>query len=169
MPWISCIVKISQDSQLRTVVSRKVTTSQVRTHLGGRLTKPHARWKRKLDEAGASEINSLYPESRRKDEKKDQYLKSLPRKGGWRKRTAERGRNWSTSRGREWKSAGRGLNSPKTRSRSTKNAVEREMLLFCSRNEKEKSLQGETYRRHSRCNEAGALTLIPVLMRGKCI
>ncbi|GFW96445.1 hypothetical protein TNCV_4357671 [Trichonephila clavipes] len=28
--------------------------------------------------------------------------------------------------------------------------------FFCSRNEKEKSLQGETYRRHSRCNEAGA-------------
>ncbi|GFW79402.1 hypothetical protein TNCV_2478091 [Trichonephila clavipes] len=29
-------------------------------------------------------------------------------------------------------------------------------FFFCSRNEKEKSLQGETYRRHSRCNEAGA-------------
>ncbi|GFT95218.1 hypothetical protein TNCV_3325541 [Trichonephila clavipes] len=36
---------------------------------------------RKLDEAGASEINRLYPESRRKDEKKDQHLKSLSRRG----------------------------------------------------------------------------------------
>ncbi|GFX92659.1 hypothetical protein TNCV_4087641 [Trichonephila clavipes] len=29
-------------------------------------------------------------------------------------------------------------------------------LFICSRNEEEKSLQGETYRRHSRWNEAGA-------------
>ncbi|GFX28602.1 hypothetical protein TNCV_3336621 [Trichonephila clavipes] len=28
--------------------------------------------------------------------------------------------------------------------------------VAASRNEKEKSLQGETYRRHSKCNEAGA-------------
>ncbi|GFW48435.1 hypothetical protein TNCV_1109951 [Trichonephila clavipes] len=65
--------------------------------------------KRKLDEAGASEINRLYPESRRKDEKKDQYLKSFPPQG------EAGGREWPnedetgvTSRGREWKSAGRG-------------------------------------------------------------
>ncbi|GFT32650.1 hypothetical protein TNCV_3145881 [Trichonephila clavipes] len=29
-------------------------------------------------------------------------------------------------------------------------------FFLCSWNEKENSLQGETYRRHSRCNEAGA-------------
>ncbi|GFU37751.1 hypothetical protein TNCV_1466191 [Trichonephila clavipes] len=39
------------------------------------------RKKRKLDETGVSEINRLYPKSRRKGLKKDQYLKSLPRKG----------------------------------------------------------------------------------------
>ncbi|GFW97607.1 hypothetical protein TNCV_684771 [Trichonephila clavipes] len=86
-------------------------------------------------------------ESRRKDEKKDQYLKSLtPAGGGWRKRTAERGRNWSdVTRGK-----GAVARVPSNFSLGKENA-----FFFCSRNEKEKSLQGETYRRHSRWNEAG--------------
>ncbi|GFV74838.1 hypothetical protein TNCV_1040761 [Trichonephila clavipes] len=52
--------------------------------------------KRKLDGAGASEINRLYPESRRKDEKERPISEVTPPAGeGWRKRAAERGRNWS--------------------------------------------------------------------------
>ncbi|GFW34746.1 hypothetical protein TNCV_953741 [Trichonephila clavipes] len=50
--------------------------------------------KRKLYDTGASEINRLYPESRRNDEKEDRYLNSLPPQGGgWRKEAAERDRN----------------------------------------------------------------------------
>ncbi|GFV06348.1 hypothetical protein TNCV_1528721 [Trichonephila clavipes] len=76
-----------------------------------------------------------------------------------------------TSRGREGKSAGReGLTAPKRVSRSTKNAVGRRMLLFCSRNEK-KSLCKEklTDATAGGTKLEPTLTLIPVLMRGKCV
>ncbi|GFT01051.1 hypothetical protein TNCV_4054501 [Trichonephila clavipes] len=73
-----------------------------------------------------------------KDEKKDQYLKSLPHRG----RLEENGRTRTKLVRHEGENGGaqeRGLFSSQN-----------------ARNEKEKSLQGETYRRHSRCNEAGA-------------
>ncbi|GFS98338.1 hypothetical protein TNCV_2208701 [Trichonephila clavipes] len=129
--------------------------------------------KRKLDEAGASEINRLYPESRRKDEKKNQYLKSFPLQGeaGGRERLNE-DETGVTSRGREWKSAGRGGNSPKTRSRSTKNAVGRKMMLiFFAAGMKKKRVCKEklTDATAGGTKLEPALTLIPVLMRGKCI
>ncbi|GFV95815.1 hypothetical protein TNCV_1728651 [Trichonephila clavipes] len=75
--------------------------------------------KRKLDDAGASEINRLYPESRRKVEKERAISEFTPRRGeaGGRERPTRTKLDW---------------------------------------NEKEKSLQGETYRRHSRWNEARA-------------
>ncbi|GFV11515.1 hypothetical protein TNCV_975071 [Trichonephila clavipes] len=60
-----------------------------------------------------------------------------------------------------------GLNSPKTRSRSTKNAVGRKMLLFfcCSWNEKERSLQGKLTDDTAGVTKLEpALTLIPVLI-----
>ncbi|GFX04606.1 transposable element Tcb1 transposase [Trichonephila clavipes] len=73
--------------------------------------------KRKLDDAGASEINRLYPESRRKDEKERPISEFTPLAGGgWRKRVAERGRNWSdVTRARREECRKGGLNSPKTR------------------------------------------------------
>ncbi|GFX31265.1 hypothetical protein TNCV_2060841 [Trichonephila clavipes] len=114
--------------------------------------------KRKLDDAGVSEINRLYPESRRKVEKERSISEfTPPAREGWRKRAAERGRYWSdvTRARREERRKGE-LNSPKTCSRSTKNAVGRRMLLFFAAEMKRKSLQGKTYRRHSRWNEAGA-------------
>ncbi|GFT06612.1 hypothetical protein TNCV_2855431 [Trichonephila clavipes] len=44
-------------------------------------------WKRKLDLTGASEMNRLYPNSRRESIKEDKYLNTLPRRGGgWRKK-----------------------------------------------------------------------------------
>ncbi|GFX67378.1 putative RNA-directed DNA polymerase from transposon X-element [Trichonephila clavipes] len=95
-----------------------------------------------------------------KDEKKDQYLKSLPRRGRLEEENCRtRTKLEYVTRARMEERRKEALSAPKTRSRSTKNAVGRKMLLFfflCSRNEKEKSLQGETYRCHSRCNEAGA-------------
>ncbi|GFX79968.1 hypothetical protein TNCV_2059861 [Trichonephila clavipes] len=128
--------------------------------------------KRKLDDAGASEINRLYPESRRKIEKERPISEFTPSSGGGWRRERPRDELEESHEGENGRAQEGGLNSPKMHSRSTKNAVGRRMLLFffCSRNGKEKSLQGETYRRHSRWNEAGAsLTLIPVLMRGKCV
>ncbi|GFV14245.1 hypothetical protein TNCV_1163681 [Trichonephila clavipes] len=71
--------------------------------------------KRKLDDTGASEINLLYPESWRKDEKEGRYLKSLSplEEAGGRKRP-NGNETGVTSRGREGKSAGReGLTVPK--------------------------------------------------------
>ncbi|GFX69468.1 hypothetical protein TNCV_380371 [Trichonephila clavipes] len=76
-------------------------------------------WERKLDDAGASEINRLYPGSRRKVEKEGPISEfTPPAGGGWRKRAGDEDETGVT------------------------------------RNEK-KNLQGETYRRHSRWNEAG--------------
>ncbi|GFT90857.1 hypothetical protein TNCV_336211 [Trichonephila clavipes] len=91
--------------------------------------------------------------------KKDRYLKSPPPAGeaGGRERPNE-DETGVTSRGREMKSAGReGLTAPKRVQGAPKTQWEGEccFFFFCSRNEK-KSLQGETYRRHSRWNEAGA-------------
>ncbi|GFW56432.1 hypothetical protein TNCV_2089391 [Trichonephila clavipes] len=44
-------------------------------------------WKRKLDLTGASEMNRLYPNSRRESGNENQYLNTLPRRGGgWRKK-----------------------------------------------------------------------------------
>ncbi|GFS50374.1 hypothetical protein TNCV_1638651 [Trichonephila clavipes] len=43
--------------------------------------------KRKLDLTGASDMNRLYPNSRRESIKEDKYLNTLPRRGGgWRKK-----------------------------------------------------------------------------------
>ncbi|GFV61900.1 hypothetical protein TNCV_4107041 [Trichonephila clavipes] len=42
---------------------------------------------RKLDLTGASEMNRLYPNSRRESGNENQYLNTLPRRGGgWRKK-----------------------------------------------------------------------------------
>ncbi|GFU20556.1 hypothetical protein TNCV_859571 [Trichonephila clavipes] len=49
-----------------------------------------------------------------------------------------------------------GLTAPKCVRGAPRTQWEGKCCFFFSRNEKEKSLQGETYRRHSRCNEAGA-------------
>ncbi|GFV93891.1 hypothetical protein TNCV_1811461 [Trichonephila clavipes] len=61
--------------------------------------------KRKLDDAGASEINRLYPESWRKVEK-ERLISEItpPARGGWRKRAADEDETGVTSRGREGKS-----------------------------------------------------------------
>ncbi|GFW85646.1 hypothetical protein TNCV_852971 [Trichonephila clavipes] len=54
--------------------------------------------KRKLDDAGASEINRLYPESRRKDEKERPISEfTPPAGGGWRKRAADEDETGVTS------------------------------------------------------------------------
>ncbi|GFX78224.1 uncharacterized protein TNCV_5135711 [Trichonephila clavipes] len=91
---------------------------------------PHRR-KRKLDDAGASEINRLYPESRRKDENERPLSKFIApqEEAGGRERPNEDETEDVTRARREERRKG-GLNSPKTHSRSTKNAVGRRMLLF---------------------------------------
>ncbi|GFY13581.1 hypothetical protein TNCV_4959511 [Trichonephila clavipes] len=69
---------------------------------------------RKFDLTGASEINRLYPNSRRNRIKEKQYLKTLPRRGRLEEETTERGRNWSTSRGRGMEERRKGgLTAPK--------------------------------------------------------
>ncbi|GFX99644.1 hypothetical protein TNCV_3053011 [Trichonephila clavipes] len=69
----------------------------------------------KLDDAGASEINRLYPESRRKVEKERPISEFTPSAGGgYRKRAADEDETGVTSRGREGKNVGReGLTAPK--------------------------------------------------------
>ncbi|GFV91452.1 hypothetical protein TNCV_2689151, partial [Trichonephila clavipes] len=105
--------------------------------------------------AGASEINRLYPESQRKDEKERPISEfTAPTGGGWRKRAAERGQNWSdVMRARREERRKGGLNSPKTPGM------------------KRKELASKTYRRHSRWNEAGASfnTDPSSDERGKCV
>ncbi|GFS89852.1 hypothetical protein TNCV_4839431 [Trichonephila clavipes] len=93
------------------------------------------KWQRHLSvaryDAGASEINRLYPESRRKDEK-DRYLNSLPPQGeaGGRERPNE-DETGVMSRGREGKSAGReGLTAPKRVREAPKTQWERECCIF---------------------------------------
>ncbi|GFU32680.1 hypothetical protein TNCV_4709701 [Trichonephila clavipes] len=109
--------------------------------------------KRKLDEAGASEINRG-----EKDEKKDQYLKSLPRRG---RLEEENGRTRTkleyVTRARMEERRNGGLSAPKRVREAPRTQWEGKCCFFlCSRNKKKKSLQGETYSRHSKCNEAGA-------------
>ncbi|GFY33539.1 hypothetical protein TNCV_4538731 [Trichonephila clavipes] len=95
-----------------------------------------------------------------KDEKKDQYLKTLPRRG---RLEEEKGRTRTkleyVTRARMEERRKEGLSAPKRVRGAPRTQWEGKCCYFlcvCSRNEKEKSLQGETYRRHSRCNEAGA-------------
>ncbi|GFT71188.1 hypothetical protein TNCV_3001931 [Trichonephila clavipes] len=81
--------------------------------------------KRKLDLAGASEMNRLYPNSRRESGNEKQYLNTLPRRGGgWRKERPDENEINIRYAGRSGGAQGRGLNSPKTRSRSTKTQSE---------------------------------------------
>ncbi|GFT85600.1 hypothetical protein TNCV_4253211 [Trichonephila clavipes] len=110
---------------------------------------------RKLDEAGASEINRLYPESRRKDEKRDRYLNSLPPQGeaGGRERPNE-DETGVTSR-REGKSAGR-EGAPKRVRGAPKTQWEGECCFFFATGMERKESVRKTYRRYSRWNEAGA-------------
>ncbi|GFW21796.1 hypothetical protein TNCV_1235211 [Trichonephila clavipes] len=64
---------------------------------------------RRLDETGASEINRLYPKSRRKGSKRDKYLKSLPSRGRLEEENGRTRMKFGVRHeGEEWKSAGRG-------------------------------------------------------------
>ncbi|GFT06609.1 hypothetical protein TNCV_2855411 [Trichonephila clavipes] len=71
--------------------------------------------KRKLDLTGASEMNRLYPNSRRESIKEDKYLNTLPRRGGgWRKKRPNENETKVRQEGRNGGAQGRGgLNSPK--------------------------------------------------------
>ncbi|GFW08945.1 hypothetical protein TNCV_3474951 [Trichonephila clavipes] len=128
--------------------------------------------KRKLDDAGASEINRLYLESRRKVEKERPISEfTPPAGGGWRKRAADEDETKVTSRGREGKSAGReGFTAPKRVQGAPKTQWEGECCFFCSRNKKKR-----VYKEKLTDATAGgtklepAFTLIPVLMRGTCV
>ncbi|GFX22054.1 hypothetical protein TNCV_540201 [Trichonephila clavipes] len=86
---------------------------------------PNNGTERKLDLTGASEMNRLYPNSRRESIKEDKYLNTLPRRGGgWRKKRPNENETKVRHEGRNGGAQGRGgLTAPKTRSRSTKNAV----------------------------------------------
>ncbi|GFU95374.1 hypothetical protein TNCV_3231201 [Trichonephila clavipes] len=70
---------------------------------------------RPADDAGASEINRLYPESRRKVEKERPISEFTLRRGGYRKRAADEDENWSdVTRGEKGRTQGRkGLTAPK--------------------------------------------------------
>ncbi|GFX52834.1 hypothetical protein TNCV_3720241 [Trichonephila clavipes] len=78
--------------------------------------------KRKLDWTGASEMNRLYPNSRRESINENKYLNTLPRRGGgWRKKRPNENETEVRHKGRNGRAQGRGgLTAPKTRSRSTK-------------------------------------------------
>ncbi|GFU36899.1 hypothetical protein TNCV_2670781 [Trichonephila clavipes] len=81
--------------------------------------------KRKLDLTGASEMNRLYPNSRRESGNENQYLNTLPRQGRMEEEAARRKRDKNALRGQDWRSARKGgLTAPKTRSRSTKTQSE---------------------------------------------
>ncbi|GFU51185.1 transposable element Tcb2 transposase [Trichonephila clavipes] len=112
---------------------------------------------RKLDDAGAIEINRLYPESRRKVEKERPISEFTPLAGGgWRKRAADEDETGVTSRGREWKSAGRG--------------IECCFFLFAAGMKKKRVCKEKlTDTTAGGTKLEPALTLIPVLMRGKCV
>ncbi|GFY10527.1 hypothetical protein TNCV_2565551 [Trichonephila clavipes] len=101
-----------------------------------------------------------------------QYQKTLLPQGGgqWRKKPNEN-ETGVTSRGREWKSAGRGQTAPKRVRGAPKRSREKELLLFFrSQNEKEWSLQVETYKRNSRRKrQEPVFSLIPVSTSGKRI
>ncbi|GFV40617.1 hypothetical protein TNCV_3029461 [Trichonephila clavipes] len=51
-------------------------------------------WKRKLDLTGASEMNRLYPNSRRESINENKYLNTLPRRGGGRSGLTKTRQNW---------------------------------------------------------------------------
>ncbi|GFY07624.1 hypothetical protein TNCV_4094941 [Trichonephila clavipes] len=70
--------------------------------------------KRKLDLTGASEMNRLYPKSRRESSNENQYLNTLPRRGGgWKKKRPDENETKVRYAGRNGGAQGRGLNSPK--------------------------------------------------------
>ncbi|GFY21911.1 hypothetical protein TNCV_3295551 [Trichonephila clavipes] len=100
-------------------------------------------WKRKLDLTGANEMNRLDPDLRRESIKEDKYLNTLPRRGGgWRKKRPNENETKVRHEGRNGGAQGRegGLTAPKTRSRSTKNAVGMKKccgdFFFCSLDQK---------------------------------
>ncbi|GFX46475.1 hypothetical protein TNCV_4549141 [Trichonephila clavipes] len=71
--------------------------------------------KRKLDLTGASEINHLYPNSRRESFNEKKYLNTLPAGGGWGKKRPSEDENKNVTRawnGRAQKEGG-GLTAPK--------------------------------------------------------
>ncbi|GFW70580.1 hypothetical protein TNCV_1624131 [Trichonephila clavipes] len=81
--------------------------------------------KRKLDLTGASEMNRLYPNSRRESSNENQYLNTLPAGGGWRKKWPDENETNVPYAGRNGGAQGKGgLTAPKTRSRSTKTQSE---------------------------------------------
>ncbi|GFW27004.1 hypothetical protein TNCV_1378421 [Trichonephila clavipes] len=157
----------SRGQEWKGAKSPKTRSKSTETHFKGNFEV-----KRKLDDTGASEINRLYPESRSKDEKEYRYLNSLPPQGeaGGRKRPNEN-ETGVTSRGREGKSAGReGLTAPKHVRGAPKMQWEKECCFFFAAGMKRKSLQvALTDATAGGTKLKPALTLIPVLMRSKCI
>ncbi|GFU20008.1 hypothetical protein TNCV_1191561 [Trichonephila clavipes] len=116
-------------------------TTGRRSHYNPQLHTLSAR-KRKLDLTGANEMNRLYPNSRRESIKEDKYLNTLPRRGedGGRSGLTKTKQKYVTRAGMEERKEG-GLTAPKTRSRSTKNAVGMKkcceiFFFFCSWDEK---------------------------------
>ncbi|GFW80110.1 hypothetical protein TNCV_460191 [Trichonephila clavipes] len=112
-----------------------MTTRLLQPHeLNEESRREHA--KQKLDGSGASEINRLYPESREKRVNRNAISENTPPAGGgqWRKKPNEN-ETGVTSRGREWKSAGRGRKAQKRVRRAPKRSREKELLLFFSQPE----------------------------------
>ncbi|GFX57387.1 hypothetical protein TNCV_3138061 [Trichonephila clavipes] len=64
--------------------------------------------KRKLDLTGASEINRLYPNSRRESIKENKYLNTLPAGGEWRKKRPNENETEERHEGRNGRAQGRG-------------------------------------------------------------
>ncbi|GFT95862.1 hypothetical protein TNCV_312101 [Trichonephila clavipes] len=65
--------------------------------------------KRKLDWTGASEMNRLYPNSRRESSNENKYLNTLPRRGGgWRKKRPNENETQVRHEGRNGRAQGRG-------------------------------------------------------------
>ncbi|GFV39874.1 hypothetical protein TNCV_1850121 [Trichonephila clavipes] len=64
--------------------------------------------KRKLDLTGASEMNRLYPNSRRESSNESQYLNTLPAGGGWRKKRPDENETKVRYAGRNGGAQGRG-------------------------------------------------------------
>ncbi|GFS75414.1 hypothetical protein TNCV_2967951 [Trichonephila clavipes] len=100
-------------------------------------------------------MNRLYPNSRRESIKEDKYLNTLPRRGedGGRSGLTKTKQKYVTRAGMEERKEG-GLTVPKTRPRSTKNAVGMEnaagfFFLLQLGWKNEWRLQGKTCSRNS--------------------
>ncbi|GFU95895.1 hypothetical protein TNCV_252461 [Trichonephila clavipes] len=105
-------------------------------------------------------MNRLYAISRRESGNENQYLKTLPAGGGWRKKRPDENEIKIRYAGRNGGAQGRGLNSPKNAFEEHQDAIGIEKLrnffFFAAGMNRGWRLQDRTCSRNNRGIEAGA-------------